>query len=186
MGRPSRDVKMKRWQKVNLLWLGALVLVGGGYFVFHWIEYARFKPPPMPCSWEDVLARVPRPVEVRVFQVNGREYLDAVGPMPSLWTVPSGPPSYVFGKNGMLVDWSGDSGEEGSDYLGFHSSRHGRRIPMEQVPAWFNRDAASNGGEVGSVGSVPRTPHSHANSHSRGAADPHHRALQSGTGLALK
>ncbi len=43
---------------------------------------------------------------------DGETFLIAYGPMDHGFAMPSGPAAYVFDADGVLVDWSGDIGED--------------------------------------------------------------------------
>jgi hypothetical protein len=50
-----------------------------------------------------------------IFRVNAgaEHYIKVVGtPKPGVFVLPSGPPIYIFDRNGSLVDWTPDSGED--------------------------------------------------------------------------
>ena len=115
-----------------------VVVLVGSYMAFCFYERNRVTPPDEACSWETFLASMPPPREAWVFHVGGRQYVEVRGPMPSQWTFPSGPPSYVFNQDGILVDWAYDRGEMSSGYVGFHASS-GRRLAVDEVPLWFSR-----------------------------------------------
>jgi hypothetical protein len=53
------------------------------------------------------------PSRVQKLSQNEKSYLAVTGrPTTSMFTLPSGPPVYIFDDTGMLVDWSGDIGDD--------------------------------------------------------------------------
>jgi hypothetical protein len=54
----------------------------------------------------------PQPRQIRRFVHDGKTHIEVVGkPVPSLLSLPSGPPAYIFDESGALVDWSRDLGD---------------------------------------------------------------------------
>jgi len=94
-----------------------ILLLTAGAFFFLWIGYTftaaqRAVPPPDVRRWEDYLAEMPQPRSFMLIQMfTGEEFLLAVGPKPKT-PFAKGPPMYVFDREGRMIDWTADSGED--------------------------------------------------------------------------
>lgn len=83
-----------------------------------------------------VLAKHPQPEERRVFAVEGREYLALFGPVRAFPRFPSGPPVYIFGRPGMLVDWTPDEGDDEEFKSRWPDLSSGRVVTGDEVANW--------------------------------------------------
>lgn len=54
-----------------------------------------------------------RATSIHILVMDGRRWYCVIGPLPPTWTLPSGPPCYIFDDAGNLVDWTADVGESG-------------------------------------------------------------------------
>ena len=89
-----------------------LVAVASGWLAFCIYERRRMAPPQTALHLRGFLAEMRAPDHFAVLNVEGQQYLLVTGPLPSLNSLPSGPPQYVFDASGRLVDWTTDSGED--------------------------------------------------------------------------
>jgi hypothetical protein len=129
-------------------WVKALVKIGlcgaaiAAYFAWTEVERSKLRPP-QACSFEVFLTQMPPVQQIRVFRVRGEEYLEVAGPLPDLWTLPSGPPSYVFDHCGNLVSWTYDRGEDPGYVRLWEGFPSARPVSLVEARAWIRR--ASNG-----------------------------------------
>lgn len=92
-----------------------------------------------PASWGTNLMAFlelqPEPKSVRQFLHGKRTYIEVLGniPKPSLLTLPSGPPAYVFNEFGVLVDWTADRGEDPRFVKKWGGFANGTFITTEQA-----------------------------------------------------
>lgn len=97
-------------KKVIVILLLAIVAPVGAWLgseIYH--AKARY-----PDGIEDYLSyieKMPKPRAAKKIIKEGNEYFIFFGPIAPLALV-SGPPAYIFDKKGMMVDWSGDIGED--------------------------------------------------------------------------
>lgn len=54
-----------------------------------------------------------RATNIHILEIDGRRWYYVIGPLAPAWTLPSGPPCYVFDDAGNLVDWTADVGDSG-------------------------------------------------------------------------
>ena len=75
-------------------------------------NYRRITPGENAQHLEEFLKSMP-PVEgIYSRQSGGTTYLEVVGTLPPLPSLPSGPPTYIFDSTGSLVDWTSDYGDD--------------------------------------------------------------------------
>lgn len=72
------------------------------------------------------VSAMPRPSAAFSLQINGKLYIELVGPTPSALVLPSGPPAYVF-DDGQLVEWTSDLGDDPDFASRWHA---GERIEL--------------------------------------------------------
>lgn len=72
-----------------------------------------FAPSRTNLTFEEFILVPSRLSKLRTFELGGTNYIEALGSPPTgvLLYGASGPPAYVFGPDGTLVDWTGDRGE---------------------------------------------------------------------------
>ncbi len=72
----------------------------------------RFEPPSANATLKQVEASIGVPLAQRtVVAPGGQRYVVGTAPITT-WAVPSGPPAYVFGPTGSLVDYTPDCGDD--------------------------------------------------------------------------
>lgn len=54
-----------------------------------------------------------RATSIRLLEIDSRRWYFVTGPLAPTWTLPSGPPCYIFDDAGNLVDWTADLGDSG-------------------------------------------------------------------------
>lgn len=105
---PSRATAFARYFPVAFL----LLMIGGciGTTAYHRYEV---NPSVKVKDFESYLREMRPPRELQILTENGRPILVATGTLSELaWlSIPSGPPQYVFGPDGKLLDWTYDCGE---------------------------------------------------------------------------
>lgn len=94
-----------------LPFMGFFLLLG--YALHSELAYARLKDPTGIKQLADFYERFGRSFGAVATNVDGIEYIELTGPLPPIWSLalPSGPPVYVFDKQGKFVDWCSDLGE---------------------------------------------------------------------------
>ncbi len=60
----------------------------------------------------EYLAQSRQPSRVTSFELKGKSYLIAYGPLDIWLAVPSSPAAYVFDEQGHMVEWSADPGDD--------------------------------------------------------------------------
>ena len=63
-------------------------------------------------TFDQYLARMPAPEQVYLVERDGVRYYVFVGPLPPSPAVASGHPRYVFDREGRVVDWTADVGDD--------------------------------------------------------------------------
>ena len=119
-----------------------VVLVGvGASFIWHTQKtIERLTPPNSVVDLQTFMQQMPKPDSGYELNVGGSQHIELVGPLPSKWTLPAGPPSYIFDASGQLVDWTWDIGEDPDFVSAWHGS--GRRVlTEEEVAAWVSSSA---------------------------------------------
>lgn len=114
-----------------------LILVG---LFLLWVGLIRFdiwttKPSTEAKSFEGFLETMRKPREIEKLTINNEGYILVSGKMPPLWfvTFPSGGPCYVYDKNGLLVDWAADVGDNSRFTSQWLTQSSREKISIEQV-----------------------------------------------------
>jgi hypothetical protein len=79
---------------------------------------------------------MPEPEEIRVFEKNWKEYLAIVGPRRGMALPSSCNPVYVFDKDGKLIAWTSDHGDDthfSEQWGGFFN---GEKVDRETAMQW--------------------------------------------------
>jgi hypothetical protein len=117
---------------VNLLVLASLV-AGWLLWVILWAGSIK----PGGSTLAEHLAQRPKPERSRAAIVNGKQYLFLDGPWEMFPCFPSGPPAYVFDRDGNLVDWTPIRGDSPNfdlrwpEYFG-----NAREVSAEELAEW--------------------------------------------------
>ncbi|MDY3561048.1 hypothetical protein R5W23_002307 [Gemmata sp. JC673] len=82
------------------------------------------------------LAAMPAPVDYRLIERNGTEYLAVRGPMPPTLAFASGPPVYVFDRAGMRTDYTHDSGDDPEFHRRWPGVYHGKQMDRTETENW--------------------------------------------------
>lgn len=69
-------------------------------------------PPAQVTDLDSFLLHMPSPEQGYELSVGGVSFIELVGPMPPMSSLPSGPPAYVFDGSEQLVDWTADEGDD--------------------------------------------------------------------------
>ena len=102
------------------------ILLGGALYVWHLrATHERLAPPEGAKELHAFLLQMPRPDRAYELRVGDARYVELVGPLPPTFTLPSGPPAYVFDESRQLVDWTADQGDDPGFTSRWHAS--GRR-----------------------------------------------------------
>lgn len=75
-------------------------------------NYRRIAPGENAQHLEEFLKSMPPVESIYSRQSGGTTYLEVVGTLPPLPSLPSGPPTYIFDSTGSLIDWTSDYGED--------------------------------------------------------------------------
>lgn len=116
--------------------IGTALLVG---LLTAWIysEVESFKavrPPAGVTNLVRFLEARPELQTIRKFVHHGKTHLEVVGqPQPSLLSLPSGPPAYIFDDTGALVDWTRDLGDAPAFASKWSSLSNATSITVEQA-----------------------------------------------------
>jgi hypothetical protein len=115
--------------------LGAIV----AFFTNDYVANRHIAPPSPKCTLFELSKKVPRPVRIAIVTRLGSERLVWVGPIPTL-TIRSGPPCYIFDRNGILVDWCPETGEGWrSDDLKIAAFRE-KALSLDEAFHWCAED----------------------------------------------
>jgi|GEM_PF-2565907 len=88
-----------------------------------------------------------QPQEVRYCEQDGSTYFLVVGkPVTSLFSLPSGPPAYVFDGAGNLVEWCGDLGDNPDFCKRWSKLILGERIRAQDVRAYIEAGRGNKDG----------------------------------------
>src|SRR5262245_57912660 len=119
----------------GLVQLLAVVALFGGWLLFvHW-EFAKLRH--RGGTVAEHLATMPEPLRYRVNSPpNAEAHLVLEGPIRSVWTFPSGPPLYVVGPDGRLVDWTPDAGDDEKFNARWPGAYGGQQITREEAAKW--------------------------------------------------
>lgn len=93
----------------------AVALIAGLVVAWLWSETRAanaVRPPTGATNLAKFIQFKPDPKEVKRFDYRGQVHIAVIGkPKPSLLSLPSGSPVYIFDSSGALVDWSRDIGD---------------------------------------------------------------------------
>jgi hypothetical protein len=86
-------------------------------------------------TYQEFLDVMPPAEAMELVQVAGVTYLRVEGPTASLLTLPSGSSAYVFDRQGVLVDWTADIGDDGkfTERWCFGNAAERRIMPQEAL-----------------------------------------------------
>jgi len=117
MDRMAETEKLQstRSSRLHAFLSWVVVLVLGLVWIFGTanLHHREVRPPPSVTDFESYLRDMRAPRSLMILQDKNGVILVATGDISQLASlaIPSGPPQYVFGADGKLVDWIGDSGE---------------------------------------------------------------------------
>lgn len=116
---------------VGVLLIGGLVTA----WIYSEVRYAgKVRPPPSATNFQSFLQHGLEPRRFQRFDHGGIPYLRVFARMPSLLlALPSGPPVYVFNSKGDLIDWCGDSGDNGAFIRKWHGFAGATNVSIEQA-----------------------------------------------------
>lgn len=119
----------------EFLYLGiVLVLAAGVWLYFAKREYQKTVPKSETLAGHFEL--MPEPEEIRLFEKNWKEYLAIVGPLRGTVLPSSGNPVYVFDKDGKLVAWTTDSGDDTHFSERWGGVFNGKKVDRETAMQW--------------------------------------------------
>lgn len=100
-----------QWRSYVAIVLVLLILIVG------WVSleirnYRRIAPGENAQHLDLFLKNMPPIDSIYARQSGGTTYLEVVGTLPPLPSLPSGPPTYIFDSTGSLVDWTSDYGDD--------------------------------------------------------------------------
>lgn len=101
-------MKLPSVRDVKSFLVGALCASVVAYVIIQSGRAERQRPPGEECSFSAFLLKKAEIQKMRVFEREGREYMEVLGfrqPGPPY----TGPPSYVFDRSGTLVAWASDT-----------------------------------------------------------------------------
>jgi hypothetical protein len=114
---------------------GALLAAAMAFLANDYLATRRSRPPSRNCTLVELVERVPAPFRLAIVARSGEERLVWIGTIPR-FTVRSGPPCYIFDRNGLMVDWCPEAGEGwSSDYLEV-AAFHEDPIPLSEALRW--------------------------------------------------
>ncbi len=75
--------------------------------------------------------------KIRHFNFQEKEYLEIRSGRPfSLLSLPSGPPAYIFDRQGKLVEWSKDIGDDSKFQRRWNVPTNAPSLTVEEAKAW--------------------------------------------------
>lgn len=96
----------------NYLAIGLLVMAAAAFIIHERLVDRRVEPPGAGCLLSEFARTAAPPVRLAIVERDGERRLVWVGPVPR-FTIRSGPPCYVFDRDGRLMAWASETGEGG-------------------------------------------------------------------------
>ncbi len=123
------------------------VLVSGFLFcaIFYWANsewrYAQLLPPPGGATNLVSFLRAQHDqLFIQQFAQDGQRYLIVKRLVPKVgFSLPSGPPAYIFNEPGTLVDWTGDFGEATRFLQKWTNLSEAKEISIEAAKAFVTQ-----------------------------------------------
>jgi hypothetical protein len=72
-------------------------------------------------------------VSVRTFTKEGVVYYEVLLPIKNKWSIPSGPPAYVYSEKGDVIDWVPDRGDAKKYVERWGEFNDGQRISLPEA-----------------------------------------------------
>lgn len=98
--------------RLNHLAIGFLALAAAAFFLHERLADRRVAPPSAGCLLSEFAKTAAPPDRLAVVERDGERWLVWGGLVPR-FTIRSGPPCYVFGRDGRLTAWTPETGEGG-------------------------------------------------------------------------
>jgi hypothetical protein len=119
----------------NIAIIGVLVIMFLSAFVYEENRRAvAARPPEEGANLITFLEARPNSSGVRKFVHNNKVYIEVLGEVGVFFlSVPSGPPAYIFDETGLLVDWTGDRGDDAAYKSKWGSLGNGMFISIEDA-----------------------------------------------------
>jgi len=106
---------------------------------------ARICPTGKADTYHDYRQKMNAPRRGNLLEKDGQQYYALFGKVDAWFALPSGPPVYVFDTNGVMVDWTSDSGED-PEFTRTWTDRLVRQMAVEDIDAILlkTKDGANN------------------------------------------
>ena len=138
--KPPTDRPISVWGPL-LPGFAITALLSVAWLVLGIFEIRKLTPVSSRMTFSQYVLEMPRPAKLFVLEREG-EHLVAVGEPPSTWTVPSGPPIYIFSRSGELEDWTSDYGDA-PEFRSRWGRMEGRTLTPEQAMNWTREQSDS-------------------------------------------
>lgn len=121
-----------RWALLFLCVVLSLIFLG----VLAYLGHRELQPVPRLSSAEDIQRFFPGHKGTFLRKVKSGEVLLIVGKLPSKMTLPSGPPHYIYKKDGLLLDWTHDIGDD-RNFRERWRDVVDERVTLREVRVWL-------------------------------------------------
>jgi hypothetical protein len=126
----------RAWWLVLRIAMGiCAVLLAYWFFVRH--ELGALRPPGEKCQFAAFLDHKAGVREYRILRAGQAEYLEVVGTLSNSWTLPSGPPCYVFDRSGTLVAWTSDIGDDPQYDAEWRGRYSAEKVSLAEALKWI-------------------------------------------------
>ena len=122
-------------KKLSMIFIAVTILMGL-FFVTRFYVQSRYNLlKPTSYHYSDFRKKPPVIIDkARIFAIDGEDYYELIGGIGDydILYLPSGPPAYIFDKNGNLIDYSLDTGDD-PDFLNKWHIEQGKYITLEEL-----------------------------------------------------
>lgn len=139
---------MARSKRKSIAMIAAMCILPLAYVVAAATYQSRFAPAPGVTTYMQLKAQgVPLHRAVRV--TNPSNHVVVFGdPTAALWTLPSGPPAYLFNESGQLVDFTCDVGDS-TTFQNDYNVYSGIEADIQAIERQFSKPAEASSDNVG-------------------------------------
>jgi hypothetical protein len=123
----------RRTHRTETIVLICLLLVFFGYFWEVGREHRSLAPPRGVATLAQFADVMSAPQSLQLVRYGDRNYIVWTGERTGPFDIPSGPSCYIFDDNGELVDWTSETGEDGSVDKFVRSSEKQPELTVEEA-----------------------------------------------------
>lgn len=120
---------------ISRVFIIGIILVGLFFVTRSYVQSRYNLLKPASALYSDFRRKPPVIIDTaRIFTIAGIDYYELIGKIGNhdLLYLPSGPPAYIFDKNGNLIDYSLDTGDD-PDFLSKWHVDQGKYITLEEL-----------------------------------------------------